>query len=143
MAEDTQEQEQQDTFDSPESSTIARGVYSYGAQVLLVYFTSGKGYAYGGVDSGTWEQFRDAKSKGAFFGAFIRPMYAGQAQPQESYVTVMDCVGPLRGKKIVAVMDYVKSSDDYKTRKTSNPLPEKAAKTLAETWAKALGLDVR
>lgn len=57
------------------------------------------------------------------------------------YVTTLACVNPQRA--IVAVMHYEKSDDSWKMRKCSEPLSQKGAVTLAESWAAALKLEVR
>ena len=56
------------------------------------------------------------------------------------YVTTLACVNPQRA--IVAVMHYTKA-DDYTIKKCSEPLSQKAAVALAESWAAALHLEVR
>lgn len=57
------------------------------------------------------------------------------------YITLMACVNPQRA--IVAVMHYDKADDGYRIRKCSEPLSQKGAATLAESWAAALNLEIR
>lgn len=62
-------------------------------------------------------------------------------EPTEDYVTTMQCVNPQRA--IVAVMHYDKTDDSYKMKKCSEPLSQKGAIALADSWAAALKLEVR
>lgn len=57
------------------------------------------------------------------------------------YVTTLACVNPQRA--IVAVMHYDKADDSYRVKKCSEPLSQKAAIALADSWAAALHLEVR
>lgn len=57
------------------------------------------------------------------------------------YITLMACVNPQRA--IVAVMRYEKADDSYRVRKCSEPLSQKGATALAESWAAALNLEIR
>ena len=62
-------------------------------------------------------------------------------EPTEDYVTTMQCVNPQRA--VVAVMHYDKADDSYRIKKCSEPLSQKGAIALAESWAAALKLEVR
>jgi hypothetical protein len=68
-----------DSFESPESSTIAGASYQDGT--LSVMFKRGAGarerYDYSGIPAELWAEFVMADSKGQFFGARIRPLYRG------------------------------------------------------------------
>lgn len=59
----------------------------------------------------------------------------------EDFITTLACVNPQ--KAIVSVMHYDKPSDSYKMGKCSDPLSQKGALQLAESWAAALKLEVR
>lgn len=70
-----------DSFESPESSTIAGASYDANTLTLMVTFKR-KGdirerYDYPGVPASLWKEFTLAPSKGQFFGARIRPLYQG------------------------------------------------------------------
>lgn len=71
----------QDSFDSPESSTIASAFYDAMTRVLSVQFKRAKGkldrYDYADVPGELWAEFLSAESKGQFFAARIRPLYTG------------------------------------------------------------------
>lgn len=60
---------------------------------------------------------------------------------ETDYVTTMQCVNPQRA--IVAVMHFDKADDSYRVKKCSEPLSQKGAATLADSWAAALQLEVR
>lgn len=60
---------------------------------------------------------------------------------ETDYVTTLQCVNPQRA--LVAVMHYDKADDSYKVKKCSEPLSQKGAIALAESWAAALKLEVR
>lgn len=62
-------------------------------------------------------------------------------EPTEDYVTTMQCVNPQRA--VVAVMHYDKADDSYRIKKCSEPLSQKGAIALAESWAAALKLEIR
>lgn len=61
--------------------------------------------------------------------------------PNADYVTTLACVNPHRA--IVAVMHFSKADDSYQLKKCSDPLSQRGAAELAESWAKALGVEVR
>jgi hypothetical protein len=69
-----------DSFESPESSTIASACYDNATAVLSVQFKRAKGkldrYDYT-VPPELWAEFVAAESKGQFFAARIRPLYPG------------------------------------------------------------------
>lgn len=71
-----------DSFESPESSNIARA--SYGGQELTITFRpKAEGerlrcYSYRNVPEALWKEFKaEALSKGKFFAICIRPYYPG------------------------------------------------------------------
>lgn len=57
------------------------------------------------------------------------------------YITLMACINPHRA--MVAVMSYDKADDSYRGRKYSGVLSLRAAAALAESWAKALHMEIR
>lgn len=61
--------------------------------------------------------------------------------PETNYVTVLACINPQRA--LVAVMHYSKIKDSYEIYRCSEPLTQKSAGQLAESWAAALKLEVR
>lgn len=68
------------TFDSPDSSSIARAAYLPDSRELRVTFrrkTLEVTYTYANVPQSLWEEFDAATSKGTFFGKHIRPLYSG------------------------------------------------------------------
>lgn len=70
-----------ESFESPESSTIAAAEYNRETQTLSVMFKR-KGntqdrYDYPNVPEELWGRFVAAESKGQFFGSYIRPVYDG------------------------------------------------------------------
>lgn len=68
------------SFESPESSSIASAHYDPETETLSVHFKRGKTiarYDYPKVPAGVWAEFAQADSKGTFFGARIRPLYEG------------------------------------------------------------------
>lgn len=73
------------------------------------------------------------------------PVCGNKAPPKrskdEDYVTVMACVNPQRA--LVAVMRYERSGDGYTMKRCSEPLSQRGAAALAQSWAAALGLEVR
>lgn len=69
-----------ESFDSPDSSTIAGAEYHPESRELRITFKRKGftvGYLYAGFPLDMWEQFDAATSKGAFFGRHIRPLYSG------------------------------------------------------------------
>lgn len=60
---------------------------------------------------------------------------------ETDYVTTLQCVNPQRA--LVAVMHFDKADDSYRVKKCSEPLSQKGAISLAESWAAALHLEVR
>lgn len=60
---------------------------------------------------------------------------------EPDYVTVAPAVSV--GRFCVLVMRYDARNDEYAIRKSSLALSQVAAKTLAESWAAALRLEVR
>jgi hypothetical protein len=66
------------SFKSPESSTIAQGLYSRAEEELTLTFTTGKTYRYRGVPMALWVGFLEAESKGHYFSAKIRPFFTGE-----------------------------------------------------------------
>lgn len=63
-------------FSSPGSSTVKAASYDPRTRTLTVEFTTAR-YQYPNVDVLLWEEFLDAESKGGYFSARIRPMFAG------------------------------------------------------------------
>lgn len=70
-----------DSFESPESSSIAGASYEEGSQTLSVTFKRARDarerYDYPSVPAELWAEFVMATSKGEFFAARIRPLYKG------------------------------------------------------------------
>jgi hypothetical protein len=62
-------------------------------------------------------------------------------EPQEDYITTLACVNPQRA--LVAIMHYDKHDDSYRIGKCSEPLSQRGAIALAQSWSAALGLEVR
>jgi hypothetical protein len=60
---------------------------------------------------------------------------------EPDYVTVEKTVNP--GKFCVLVMTHNPRDDEYSIRKTSQALDEAAARSLANSWAAALGVEIR
>lgn len=72
------------TFQSPESSNIARAEYDPDCRQLSVEFKrQDKGasvtFLYPGFPLSLWIEFFQADSKGKFFASRIRPLYTGTA----------------------------------------------------------------
>lgn len=59
-----------------ESSTLTSVGYSNATLTLELQFTSGKVYQYFAVPSAVHEQLMKAESKGSFFNASIKDVYA-------------------------------------------------------------------
>jgi hypothetical protein len=72
------EDETPDSFESPESATIASATYNTETQMLTIYFRHGAGYDYAAFPYPLWRDFTQADSKGSFFAARIRPLYTGR-----------------------------------------------------------------
>jgi hypothetical protein len=66
------------SFDAPESSSVIRADYDPDCETLIVEFVGGKRYGYGNISPGTWREFVQAESKGAYFNKHIRPMAGGK-----------------------------------------------------------------
>lgn len=62
-------------FTSPESSTIASANYDPDTLTLFVHFTNGKTYRGNDFPQKAWDEFVQARSKGAHFNQRIRPLY--------------------------------------------------------------------
>jgi hypothetical protein len=62
-------------FTSPESSTIASANYDPDTLTLFVHFTNGKTYRGTDFPQKAWDEFVQARSKGAHFNQRIRPLY--------------------------------------------------------------------
>ena len=60
---------------------------------------------------------------------------------EPDYLTIAPAVEP--GKYCVLLMRYIQREDEYVIGKSSQALPETAAKTLLESWQAALKLEVR
>lgn len=72
-----------ESFESPESSTIASAHYDVDGGKMTIKFRRGPGrdhdrYDYTGIPADLWSQFASAESKGKFFSTQIRPLYAGK-----------------------------------------------------------------
>lgn len=67
------------TFESPESSSIARAHYDVVTKQLSIEMCGGDRptYRFGGIGPQLWIEFYQAESKGKFFAARIRPFYVG------------------------------------------------------------------
>lgn len=71
---------QVETFESPDSSTIAKAEYDRSDNRLSVWFKRKSGsprYDYRNIPLALWEAFKEAESKGIFFSQQIRPVYDG------------------------------------------------------------------
>lgn len=72
-----------DSFESPESSVIAGARYDAASMTLTVDIRKGPNvtqeYVYSNVKADVWAEFVTAESKGKYFSAAIRPMFAGRA----------------------------------------------------------------
>lgn len=75
------------SFESPESSSVAGASYNFETQqmrvrLLRVIVTGAppdeKSYAYEGVPPHLWADFVAAASKGQFFNARVRPIFVGR-----------------------------------------------------------------
>lgn len=60
---------------------------------------------------------------------------------EANYVTVLPTV--LAGKYLVVVMQWSPAQDGYVQGRCSQRLSEVAAHALAESWSKALGVEIR
>lgn len=60
---------------------------------------------------------------------------------EPDYVTISHTTTP--GRFCVLVMTHDPRDDEYTIRKTSQALDETAARSLANSWAAALGLEIR
>lgn len=58
-----------------------------------------------------------------------------------NYITMLPTMNP--NTRLVVVMHYDKADDSYHANKFSQPLNEKNAKALAESWSQALKLEIR
>jgi hypothetical protein len=57
------------------SSNIEEAFYSWKSHLLMVVFKSGGAYVYKDVSPSTWQDFRDAPSRGSYFATYIRNEY--------------------------------------------------------------------
>lgn len=67
-------------FTDTESTLVASATYTPGQEQLLVELKAGqvtRMYRYSGVPAKVWKEFHDARSHGAYFTRFIRPMFEG------------------------------------------------------------------
>lgn len=68
-------------FESPESSNIARAVYTPlpgGNGDILLTFHHGRSYCYFSVPDAVWDDFVKADSKGSYFSLHIKDAYSCQ-----------------------------------------------------------------
>lgn len=69
------------SFESPESSLIARAEYDVTTCIAVVDIKAGPSrvvqYTYS-FPPDVWEEWEQAESKGSYFSTVIRPMYAGR-----------------------------------------------------------------
>lgn len=66
------------SFESPESGTVTSARYDPDTRQLFVALRKAAvTYRYTAIDMPLWEEFVQAKSKGQFFAARIRPLYVG------------------------------------------------------------------
>ncbi len=59
----------------PNSTAIREVIYLTNSGQLTVYFHNGDIHIYHGVPSGIFDEFKKAKSAGAYFNAYIRNIY--------------------------------------------------------------------
>lgn len=71
------------SFESPESSTIASATYDPDTETMKLWFKregqDNDCYTFN-IPGKVWIDFEQAKSKGAHFARFIRPLYSGRKQ---------------------------------------------------------------
>lgn len=78
-----------DSFESPESSLIARADYFRETHVMMLTLNSVRSvhgmpkkeevlYRFDGFPENTWNEFAQAASKGTFFNKVIRPFWVGK-----------------------------------------------------------------
>lgn len=66
---------------------------------------------------------------------------ATEEEQNPDFITLLPTVNP--NMRLVVVMRYNKMDDSYTPQKYSQPLNERNAKALAESWSQALKLEVR
>lgn len=76
------------------SSTISGYAYDRQTQRLVVEFNTGKAYLYSDVPLDTVQRFREAESKGRFFGVCIRDRFATQPLSPEDLREVLASFDP-------------------------------------------------
>lgn len=71
------------SFDSPDSTMIARAEYDPTTETMTVEFKrpGANVYTYGSFPAKVWEEFEQAPSKGSFFAKHIRPLFSGRLKP--------------------------------------------------------------
>lgn len=71
-------------IDSESSKLLTKAEYSPLYHQLKIWFkTTGKVYMYKGVPEEIWEEFKKADSKGKYFHAYIKSLYACEKLKEE------------------------------------------------------------
>lgn len=69
------------SFESPESSLVARAEYHVGPNICYITLKVKDGertFGYVGVSASLWQEFEQSPSKGAFFSRNIRHQFVGK-----------------------------------------------------------------